>query len=126
MYKLKSRPWSEIAKFYRSMVADHGLVWLTPMLGLVEQIEHAEYAEKIFGSTSLARLRISYLPEFEPDKEVLNIDLNRETGEFEFEYQETASTLYKRWRRKCSANEAFPVFNRFLQRKKWFLMRRFW
>jgi hypothetical protein len=73
---------------------------------------------------SHVRLQISYLPEFDADKEALSVDLNHETGEFEFEYQETASPLYKRWRRKCPANEAFPVFNRFLQRKKWFSMRK--
>jgi hypothetical protein len=94
------------------------------MLALVEQIEHADYAERVFVSTSHVRLQISYLPEFDPDKEALSVDLNHETGEFEFEYQETASPLYKRWRGKCPANEAFRVFNRFLQRKKWFSMRK--
>lgn len=106
------------------MVTDHQHVWLRPMLALVEQIEHADYAGRVFGCTSHVRLRISYLPEFDPDKEVLKVDLNHETGDFEFEYQETASPLYKQWKRKCSAKEAFPVFNRFLQCKKWFPIRK--
>lgn len=124
MYKVKSRPWSEITHFCRSMVTDHQHVWLTPMLAFVEQIERADYSGRVFGSTSHLRLRISYLPEFDPDKEVLNVDLDHESGLFEFEYQETASPLYKRWRRRCSTDEAFPVFTRFLQRKKWFPMRK--
>jgi hypothetical protein len=52
---------------------------------------YADYVGRVFSSTSHLRLRISYLPEFDPDKEVLNIDLNHETGEFECEYQETAA-----------------------------------
>ena len=55
------------------------------MLALVEQIEHADYAERVFASTSHVRLQISYLPEFDPDKEALSVDLNHETGEFEFD-----------------------------------------
>jgi hypothetical protein len=126
MYKVKCRPWPEIAGFYRSKVTAPQLVWLKPMLALVEQIEHSEYAEKIFGSTSHLCLCISYLPEHEPDKEVLYVSLNHKTGNFELEYVETASSLYKRWKRKCSAEEAFPVFNRFLQQKKWFPMHNSW
>jgi hypothetical protein len=102
------------------MATEHGHEWLTPMLKLVEQIQAADYVGNVYGSTSPLQLGISYLPEFDPDKEVLNVDFNRASGQFEFEYQETASPLYKRWKRKCPANDAFPVFNRFLQLKKWF------
>jgi hypothetical protein len=121
---VKSRPWPEIAKFYRSMVSDHQQVWLTPMLALVEQIEHADFAGSVFGATSHLRLRVSYLTEFDPDMEVLNVDFDRRSGQFEFEYQETASPPYKRWKRRCATNDAFSVFNRFLQRKNWFPIRR--
>lgn len=120
MYKVKSRSWPEILRFYRSMANEHGHNWLIPMAELVEQIGTADYARKVYGATSHAQLRVSYLPEFDPDKEVLNVDLDPKSGQFEFEYQETASPLYKRWKKTCSADEAFPAFNRFLKLKKWF------
>src|SRR5258706_6205440 len=34
-------------------------------------------------------------------------------------YQETRSPLYKRWRRTCSPEQAFPSFVRFLKLKNW-------
>ena len=42
MCKVKSRPWPETARFYRSMATEHGHEWLTPMLKLVEQIQAAD------------------------------------------------------------------------------------
>jgi len=108
MYKVKRRPWPEIARFYRSMATEHGHEWLTPMLKLVEQIQTADYVRNVYGSTSHVRLRISYLPEFDPDKEVLNVDFNRASGQFEFEYQESASRLYKRWNESAQPTKHFP------------------
>jgi hypothetical protein len=52
MFKVKSRPWPVIAKFYREMAAVPHLVFLKPMLELVEHIERADFAPKVFGSTS--------------------------------------------------------------------------
>jgi hypothetical protein len=120
MYKVKSKPWPRIIHFYRSVAETPRNSWLHPMLEFVEQIGAADFAQNLCGSTSHLRLRISYLPEFDPDKEVLNIDLDRKDGQFKFEYPETASPLYKRWKKICSPDQAFPTLVRFLKMKKWF------
>ena len=52
----------------------------------------------MYGATSHLQRRISYLPEFDPDKEILNVDLGQ-NGQYRFEYQETSSLLYKRWKK---------------------------
>jgi hypothetical protein len=120
MYKVKSEPWPKIAEFYSELASEPKNVWLTPMVGFVEKIGAAEWAGNLHGSTSHMRLRISYLPEVDPDKELLNVDLDHENGQFKFEYQETSSPLYKRWTRTCGPEEAFAVLQRFLRRVNWF------
>jgi hypothetical protein len=121
MYKVKSKPWQRIIQFYRSFAETPRNSWLRPMLEFVELVGAADFAPSLYGSTSHIQLRISYLPEFDPDNEVLNIDLDRKDGQFTFEYQETASPLYKRWNKTCSPDQAFPTLVRFLKMKKWFL-----
>jgi hypothetical protein len=118
MYKIKSRPWSKIVSFYRDRVGKNSS--LKPMLKFVEQIEAAEFADRIHGATSHVRLLISYLPEFDPDGQLLYVEFDSTTRQVKFEYQETQSPLYKRWRKACSPNDCFPVFQRFLKRVKWF------
>lgn len=119
-YKIKSRPWSNIVGFYRDMVKKYGHSSLKPMLGFVERIHAAEFADRIYGATSHAQLLISQLPEFDPDGQLLYVELDSTKGQIKFEYQETSSPLYKRWRRACSPEDSFPVFQRFLKRVKWF------
>jgi hypothetical protein len=63
-YKVKSTPWPRVVGFYRDMVNKYGHNSLKPMLGFVEQIQAAEFADRIYGATSHARLLISYLPDF--------------------------------------------------------------
>ena len=65
------------------MATEHGHEWLTAMLKRVEQIQAADYVGNVYGSTSRLQLRISYLPDFDLDKEVLNVDFNRASGQFE-------------------------------------------
>jgi len=120
MYKVKSKPWPQVIDFYRSLAESSGNSWLGPMVGFVEKIGASDFAQKLYGATSHLQLRISYLPEFDPDKEVLNVDFDHKNEQFRFEYQETASPLYKRWRRSCSPDQAFQTLVRFLQMKKWF------
>ena len=120
MYKVKSQPWPKIIHYYHSLVEEHNHNWLRPMLELVEQIQAADWAQNLYGSTSHMQLRISYLPEFNPDKEVLNIDLDHGDGQFRFEHQETASPSYKRWKRTRPPEQALPTLRRFLKMKKWF------
>jgi hypothetical protein len=66
-------------------------------------------------------LRIVQTSEYDPDGEILIISYDPDCHEFKFELQETASTLYKRWTRKCKEEEVFQTFERFLQLKKWFV-----
>lgn len=123
-YKIKSRPWSKIVGFYQDMIKKHGRSSLEPMLGFVEQIQAAEFADRIYGATSHVRLLISYLPEFDPEGQVLYVELDSTNEQIKFEYQETSSPLYKRWKRTCPPEDSFPVFQRFLKRVKWFYPRR--
>jgi hypothetical protein len=124
MYKVKSKSWPRIIQFYRSFAETPQNSWLSPMFKFVQQIAAADFAQSLYGATSILQLRISYLPEFDPDKEVLNIDFDRKDGQFKFEYQETSSPLYKRWQKTCSPDQAFPTLVRFLRTKKWFFTRR--
>jgi len=120
MYRVKSQPWPKIISFYRSLAESSGNSWLGPMVGFVEQIGAADFAQNLYGATSHMQLRISYLPEFHPDKEVLNVEFDHKDEHFRFEYQETASPLYKRWQRTCPPDQAFQTLVRFLKMKKWF------
>ena len=120
MYRIKTRPWPEIVEFYRDLVGKHQHESFRSMIDLVEKIAAADFAKNLYPATSHAQLKISYYPDFHPDGEFLNVDLEGETGQIKFEYQETPSPLYKRWKRVCQPSEAFEVFQRFLQLKKWF------
>ena len=119
MYKVQSQPWPTIIRFYRSFAETPRNSWLRPMLEFVEQIGAADFGQRLYGSTSHMTLCISYLPEFEPSKEVLNVDLDHKDGRFRFEYWETASPLYKRWKKECPPDQAFPTLLRFLEMKNW-------
>ncbi len=123
MYKVKSRPWPKILKLYRPFPETPRKGWLGPMSEFVEQIGASDFAQNLYGATSHLRLRLSYLPEYDPDQEVLNIDFDHIKRQFQFEYQETASPLYKRWKKTCSPDQAFPTLVPFLKMKKWFPVR---
>lgn len=102
MYQEKSQRWPRIVEFYRSFAETPRNIWLSPKFEFVQQIGAAAFAHNLYGATSVLQLRISYLPEFDPEKEVLRIDLHGKDGQSKFEYQETASPLYKRWKKRCS------------------------
>jgi hypothetical protein len=110
----KTSPWSNTATFYRSR-SD-----FVPMLHLVERIIASPYVHGLYANTSMWTLQIVQTPEYDPDGEILRIQYDPALREFTFELQETTSTLYKRWSRKCSAHSAFQTFERFLKLKKWF------
>lgn len=119
-FPVKSRPWPDIVHFYGELAGTPQGKWLLPMRSLVEQIEAADFAGQLFATTSMWVLLVSYLSEFDFYREVLRIDCNPKTGLIEFEYSETQSPLYKRWRKTCPSDEAFAVLVRFLKMKKWF------
>ncbi len=120
VFRIKSTPWPDILNFYQALADTPQGKWLRPMRRLVEQIVRADFSNQLYATTSMWVLLVSYLPEFDFYREVLRIDCNTKTGLMEFEYSETESPLYKRWRRICPPDEAFAVLVRFLKMKKWF------
>jgi hypothetical protein len=111
-----------MVELYRSDVEGSVNKVFAPMLVLVEQIASSRYTSGTYGNKSMWDLVIVQTPEYDPDGEVLRISYDPVHREFNFELQETASTLYKRWTRKCSTENAFRTFERFLELKKWFLV----
>jgi hypothetical protein len=119
MFRAKGRPWEEIVERYRSLVEVHKHPSYLPMLEFVRQLATSEFAANLYATTSMNTLCVSDLPEFDMDRELLRIDFDPEGHQFKFEYQETMSPLYKRWRKTSPPEDAFPAFVRFLKRKKW-------
>lgn len=68
-------------------------------------------------------LCISQTPEADSDREVLRISLDPRDGLLVYDFQETGSTLpkYQHWIRRCSPDEAFSRFERFVKLKKRFV-----
>ena len=75
MLIVKSRPWEEIAEKYRSLSETHA--GFRSMQNLVEQIVASKYSRGLFAVTSMHTLLIAQTPEFDWDKEVLRISLER-------------------------------------------------
>jgi hypothetical protein len=114
-------PWPKVVELYRSVTnssVDHAFA---PMLLLLEKIASSRYVHGLHGNKSMWDIRIVQTREYDPHGEILIIRYNPEDREFEFELQETASTLYKNWTRKCAPEDAFRTFERLLHLKKWFI-----
>ncbi|SRR6266481_699581 len=116
----KAQLWPDVVNSYRRLVETHEMPF-EPMLALVEEIAASPYAFGLYGNTGMCKLSVVQTQEYDPDGEILQVSYDPAQREFTFELQETTSTLYKRWNRKCSADKAFPTFERFLQLKKWFV-----
>src|SRR5260221_4811956 len=116
----KAKLWPDVVNSYRRLVVTYEMLF-EPMLTLVEEIAASPYASYLYGNTSMWNVLVMQTPEYDPDGEILRITYNPSQREFTFELQETTSTLYKRWNRKCSTDDAFRTFERFLQLKKWFV-----
>ena len=116
----KHRPWPEVVDFYRSVVAKRP--GIAPLLHLVEQIAASSYASGLYASTSMLTLLIAQLPEFGLDQEVLRIGMDSSRNELVFDFQETSSILpkYQNWIRRCSPEEGYARFVKFLKMKNWF------
>ena len=117
----KANTWPDIVRLYSSVVASGAGRQFQPVLGLLEQIAASCYACGLHGNKSMWDLLIVQTPEYDPDGEVLRIAYDPALREFTFELQETTSTLYKRWSKKCPPDESFATFERFLHLKKWFV-----
>jgi hypothetical protein len=120
MIKVKSRPWPDISEFYEDIASKKAGQWVLPMLRLVEKIQASDFANQLYGAQSMTDLLLSNVPDWEMGRDVLRIRLNHETGLLEFEYQETPSPVYKRWRKSVPPDQSFSALVRFLAMKKWF------
>jgi hypothetical protein len=118
--RYKALPWPDVAKSYQRMLEEYKQPF-RPMLRLVKDIADSPFAFGLYGSTSMWDVQVVQTEEYDPDGEILKITYDPAHNEFTFELQETSSTLYKRWSRKCSTDKAFQTFERFLQMKKWFV-----
>ncbi len=118
---VQTQPWSKVTKFYRDIAEKNP--FFRPLADLAEQIETSKYATGLHPWTSMHTLCISQTAEADSDKEVLRISLDPRDGVLVFDFQETGSTLskYEHWVRRCSPDEGFHRFERFMQLKKWFV-----
>lgn len=121
VYTVKTRPWQEIAEFYGSLAKKDS--FFEPMARLTQQIATSKYTMGLHAWTSMHTLCITQTPEPDLDKEVLRIHRDVRDGTLVFDFQETSSTLpkYENWIRRCSPEEGFTRFERFLNLKKWFV-----
>lgn len=117
---VQTQSWQEVTKFYRDITEKHSV--FRPMMELAEQIAASKYAGGLYPWTSMHTLCISQTPQADTDKEVLRISVDRD-GVLVYDFQETGSTLpkYQHWVRRCSPDEGFSRFERFVQLKKWFV-----
>jgi hypothetical protein len=121
MYIVKTRPWREIAEFYRSLADKNS--FFEPMARLNHQIAASNYASGLYAWTSMHTLCITQTPEPDLDKEVLRIHRDVRDGNLVLDFQETGSRLpkYQHWIRRFSPDEGFSRFELFLGLKKWFV-----
>jgi hypothetical protein len=118
---VQTQSWQKVTKFYRDITEENA--FFRPIMELAEQIAASKYASGLYPWTSMHTLCISQTPEADSDKEVLRISLDPRDGVFVYDFQETTSTLpkYEHWIRRCSPEEGFSRFERFVQLKKWFV-----
>jgi hypothetical protein len=117
----QTQSWQKVTKFYRDIAEKNS--FFRPMTELAEQIAASKYASGLYPWTSMHTLCICQTPEADLNKEVLGISLDPRDGALVFDFQGTGSTLpkYQHWIRRCSADEGFSRFERFVGLKKWFV-----
>ena len=118
---VQTESWQRVTKFYRDIAEKNS--FFRPMMELAEQIAASKYASSLYPWTSMHTLCISQTPEADKDKEVLRISLDPRDPVLVYDFQETGSTLpkYQHWIRRCSTDEGFSRFERFVQLKRWFV-----
>jgi hypothetical protein len=118
---VQTQSWQEVTRFYRDIAGKNS--FFRPMMALAEQVAASKYSSGLCPWTSMNTLCVSEIPEADSDKEVLRISLDPRDGVLVYDFQETGSTLpkYQHWIRRCSPDEGFSRFERFVQLKKWFV-----
>jgi hypothetical protein len=118
---VQTQSWQKVTEFYRDITEKNS--FFRPMMELADQIAASKYASGLYPWTSMHTLCLSQTPEADTDKEVLRISLDPRDRVLVYDFQETGSTLpkYQHWMRRCSTDEGFSRFERFVQLKKWFV-----
>lgn len=105
--------WSAVIEFYREIQG------AGPIARLAEAIAASPYADRLFPRTSMLDLVIYNDPSFTWWHDCLVVRFDPGNATFMFEYIEHP-LIKKRWRKECSADEAFSAFIHFLRLKRWF------
>jgi hypothetical protein len=114
--QLMTRPWADIADFYRWLVK--GGMSIGAMVRLVEQVEGSCYARGLHAWTSMHDLCIVQVPcTFPYDGPYLRIS-PRFDGTIEFRYIDTPF-YEKQWRRVVKEEDAFERLERFTDQLRW-------
>ncbi len=118
---VQTQSWQKVTKFYRDRTEENP--FFLPMMELAQQIAASKYASGLYPWTSMHTLCMSQTPEADLTKEVFRIALDPQDGALVFDFQETGSTLpkYQHWIRRCSPDEGFARFERFVRLKKWYV-----
>jgi hypothetical protein len=109
--------WNRAAEFYQALVlTGHDL---SPMVQIIENVAASQYAEGIYGTTSMVTLCISQHQEINWNRgEVLRVDLLNDR--FIFTYKETPLSSTE-WKKECESNYSFSTFEHVMRRLKWFV-----
>lgn len=115
---IKTKPWEDVLKFFAEISESNS--YFLPIHRFVSEIATSKYVIGLYYTTSMHDLWISQSEEFEMGHEVLIVRFDGFKHRFLFEYVEHPHTKNS-WRRECSEADAFQTFERFLEKKKWFL-----
>ncbi len=115
---VKTKSWTEISSFFTKLAESNS--YFQSMNQFVLEIVSSKYASGLFATTSMHDLWISQTEKFEMYHEVLVVHFDGSKNEFSFQYHEYPHAK-KHWSRECKTQDAFKVFERFFEMKKWFL-----
>jgi hypothetical protein len=105
----KAQSWEAILKTYRERIERY-----EPMLNLIEKLAVSPVAKELFPHTSMAALVITDDEQFYFNDNLLSINYNPKTREFDFEHRTLSG---KNDKRTCSEAEALQTLSLFLKYK---------
>jgi len=109
----KARSWEAILKTYRERIERYNWRY-EPMLNLIEKLAISSVAKELYPHTSMATLVITDDEQFYHDDNLLYINYNSNTREFDFEHRTLSG---KNDKRTCSEAEALQILTLFLKYK---------
>ena len=112
--RTQTRPWSDIAGFYRNLIEEHG--WgMQPILALVESLATAPWAGKLHGTTSHATLLIAPRTDFLYAHDMLRVDYV--SGDFVIVHFQTP--WEEDWTLRTSPAAVMGELERFARSRGW-------